>query len=64
MHDRQAFEYEYILAKLAEVEEALARIDRSGDPLAESETRRVLVEQAGRLIGALAVYDESTRALN
>ena len=66
--DRPGFEYEYLLAKLTEVQEALAFIDASEDPLAYAETRSALEALASQLVRALGTFgapaDAHETALN
>ena len=56
--DSDARIYEYTAARLAEIHEAIEELDRSSDPLAHSEARRILVSEAARLVAALATFDQ------
>ena len=57
MRDRDEFEYEFILGKLSEIEEALATLEARPDALELASERTLLVEEAARLTAALAEFD-------
>jgi hypothetical protein len=63
VRDRDSFEYEFVLAKLAEIDEALAELDARPDALDRAVERRLLVEEAARLAAALAQLNQ-TRSLS
>ena len=63
MLDRREFEYEFILAKLSELDDAVIALDARPDALAWAADRRLLVDEAARLAAALAQY-ERPRTLN
>ena len=55
--DPDAHIFDYTAARLAEIHEAIEELDRSPDPLAHADSRRILVREAARLVGALATFD-------
>ena len=61
---RDNFEHRYIVAKLAELEGALATLDARPDALAHSEARRYLVNLTAQFTAALALYEADETTLN
>jgi hypothetical protein len=59
---RPEWAYEYLLAKLTDVEEALTELDARAEPLTYAATRRNLVALEARLEAAIAAFEsEPTR---
>lgn len=56
--------YEYLLAKIDELGDAIAALDDAVDPLAHADLRRRLVELEAKHRGALAAFESDHVPLN